>query len=233
VREDAAGEPAPQPTRSLDDLVAPRRPAGVPSAVGEDHDAEALLTANGHATDTEALVELLDSGLGIFQAAAARLLGARQERSATDALERIARDPVIEETARAQAAYALARMGRDEGRNLLVELLQMSPEASPAPLQAAAALAQLGDPRGFPVVRTALDSSNRVTAMIACKQLHAFVPLDGRPLPDGGRVDVFEGFRRALTRPEANIVGEARAQLAEIGTDRARAILDEHPAQGS
>ena len=63
------------PTTSLADLVVPRRPQGVPYSEGEDFDAQALLEANGYAADTEQLIELLESPIGVFQAAAARLLG--------------------------------------------------------------------------------------------------------------------------------------------------------------
>lgn len=211
---------------SLAELVFPRRPAGTPYEEGDDRDAEALLEANGLPTDTETLIALLGAELGIVQAAAARLLGARGERSALPALERLARSTAVEETARVQAAYALARLEEPSGHEVLRELLRMSPEASPAPLQAAGALARLGDPSGYPIVRAALESPNPVTAMVACKQLYFFASLAGRPLPDGGVVDVYDAFARALARPEPNIVGEARAQLDALGTEEARAALE-------
>lgn len=201
------------PARSLDDVVLPRRPAGVPYAQGDDYDARALLESNGYTTEVAALIGLLESDLAIFQAAAARTLGAQGAHTAVGALQRLAHDTGAEETARAQAAFALARMGVGGATDALISLLVISPEASPAPLQAAGALAALGDPRGFAIVRAALDSPSRVTAMVACKQLHAFAALDGRPLPDGGRVDLPEAFRRALARPEEAIAGEARAQM--------------------
>ena len=78
-------------------------------------------------------------------------------------------------------------------------------------------LARLGDPAGFAIVRHALESDNRITAMVACKQLIAFAGLEG--------VDVYEAFARALERPEPNIAGEARAQLAALGTESARRLL--------
>lgn len=204
------------PSRSLDDLVFPRRPSGVPYAQGDDYDALALLTANGYGTDADTLIGLLDADLGILQAAAARALGAQGAHPAIGALQRLAHNTSAEETARAQAAFALARMGVGGATDALISLLNRSPEASPAPLQAAGALAALGDPQGFPIVRAALDSPSRVTAMVACKQLYAFARLNGRPLPEGGRVDLPEAFRRALARPEEFIVGEARAQMAEV-----------------
>lgn len=220
-----------QPTRSLEDLVVPRRPSDVPYEDGADHDARSLLTENGYTTDTEELLEVLDSDVGVLRAAAARTLGARGERAAIDALERIARDAAVDETVRVQAAYALARMDVPGAREVLVELLDLPVEASPAPSQAAGALARLGDPRGFDVVGTALDSPNRVTAMVACKQLYAFVPLDGQSLPDGGNVDAYEPFERALEHPEPDVADEARIQLESVDTDRAEALLEAHSSR--
>jgi hypothetical protein len=191
----------------LSDVSFPRRPAGVPYAEGDDHDALSLLESNGLGTSTSELIELLDAGLDFFKAAAARTLGARAEHDATPALERAARDADALETTRVQAAYALARLGSASGAELLASELEGNPEASPGPLQAAGALATLGDARGFEVVRAALESPNRVTAMIAAKQLHTFA---------GSNVDLREAFARALARPEPNIVGETRAQLEQL-----------------
>jgi HEAT repeat protein len=188
----------------------------VPPGEGDDHDANALLEANELGSDPAELVELLDSGIGIVQAAAARVLGANGVREAVEPLRRLAGDRTAEETARVQAALALGRLGDDSGREVLHELVRLDPEAGPAPLQAAAALARLGDPSGFPVVRAALESPNRLTATVAAKQLHAFVPFGD---------DVYEAFERALARPEPQVTGEARAQLAAIDSDRARELL--------
>jgi HEAT repeat protein len=200
----------------LSDLSFPRRPSGVSSADGDDHDALALLESNGVDTASAHLVETLSSGPGLFRGAAARTLGARGERDAIPALEQLAADPDALETAHVQAGYALARLGVASGAEVLARELEGNPEASPAPLQAAGALARLGDARGFDTVRAALDSDNRVTAMVATKQLHAFAGLP---------VALEEAFTRALARPEANIGGEARAQLDQLDTDWARALL--------
>ena len=193
----------------------PRREAGVPPGQGDDHDARALLDANGLDSGPAELVELLAPGIGIVQAAAARVLGADGVREAIPQLERLARDPAAEETARVQAAYALARLGVDEGHDLLRELARLDHETGPAAVQAAAALAALGDPVGFDVVQRALESPNRLTAMVAAKQLHAFADLD---------VELDDAWARVLGRPERPVVGEALAQLAALPPDRAAAI---------
>ena len=221
--------PTRPPTRDLSDLVVPHRPAGISYEQGEDFDAEALLTANGYSLETQELIALLGSDLAIFQAAAARTLGAKGEQSAIQNLSRLAMNKAFEETARAQAAYALARLGVPDGIVLLVQLIQLNPEGTPAPLQAACALARLGDPVGFPVVSRALDSPSSLTAMIACKQLYAFAEHEGCPLPGNETVKVYEAFRRTLNRPEKNIVGEAMAQLSGIGTEEARRLLSGAP----
>ena len=223
--EDQFTTPGREPTRSLADLSVPRRPENIPYKGGEDYDAQALLVANGYTVTAPSLIELLDSDLGILQAAAARVLGAQNERAAINALQRLMQNATAEETSRVQAAFALARMDVADAKEMLIRLLEFPPEASPAPLQAAGALANLGDPRGFEVVRAALDSPNRVIAMIACKQLFNFAALDS------SHVDVFEAFSRALTRPEPNISGEARAQLEELNTEKARATLAAYPPQ--
>jgi HEAT repeat protein len=193
----------------------PRREAGVPPKQGDDHDARALLEANGLESGPAELVELLGSGIGIVQAAAARVLGADGVREAIPQLERLARDHVAEETVRVQAAYALARLGVDEGHGLLRELARLDPETGPAAVQAAAALATLGDAAGFDLERRALESPNQLTAMVAAKQLHAFADLD---------VDLDDAWVRVLERPERPVVGEALAQLAALPPERARAI---------
>ena len=66
-----------------------------------------------------------------MQAAAARVLGARGEHEAIEPLRRLAADRSAEETARVQAAYALARLGVDEGHARLHELLRLNPAAGP------------------------------------------------------------------------------------------------------
>jgi hypothetical protein len=213
--------------RSLDELVIPRRPSGIPYPKGDDFDARALLTANGYTTETPELTGLFESGLTVLQAAAARLLGVQKDSSAIMALTHLAHNTQADETVRVQAAYALVRMDVSGGYDVLVSLLKLPPEASPAPLQAAGILARLNDPQGFPVVQQALYSHNRVTAMIACKQLYAFIPLDGHPLPGAGKVDIYQAFKQALARPEANIAGEAQAQLAALDLDWARTLLSQ------
>jgi len=215
------------PTRSLEDLVVPRRPSGIPYVEGEDYDAQALLSVNGYSLETAELIQLLASGLDIFRAAAARTLGARGDVSSHNALLKLAQDVTVEDSARVQAAYALVRLGHQEAVELLANFLEINSEISIAPLQAAGSLARLGDSRGYVVIRTALESSNRVIAMVACKQLIYLEAVDGQSLPGGGNVGMIEAFRVALSRPEAPIRGEAITQLIHLNTNCARSLLKE------
>ncbi len=219
------------PTTDLANLVVPRRPSGIPYDTGEDDDSQALLTANGYTTETQELVHLLDSNISVFQAAAARVLGAKGERSAISALQRLTDNNTADETSRVQAAFAIARMDVTAGRDVLNQMLELSPEASPAPMQAAGALAQIGDPRGYRVIRASLSSSNSLTAMVACKQLFKFVALDGQMLPNGEHVDAYGLYKLILARSEANIIGEAQAQLKMLNTDQAQEMLAAHSAR--
>ena len=86
-------------------------------------------------------------------------------------------------------------------------------------MQAAGALAQIERGDGFGSLLTALQSENRVLAMVACKQLIHFVPLHGDEL------DVYQGYRLALAHGEQAVRGEALAQLDEIDTNQAKALL--------
>jgi len=198
---------------SLADLQIVRPPGGGPYAEVEDRHAEALLEANGFGRGPDELRRAIDSGVGVIVAAAARVAGITGDEESLDLLAEL-RDPLLEETVLVQVGYALARNERPRGIEMLAEQLEVDPATSPAPLQAAGALARLGDPRGWPLVLSALESGDDLNAMVACKQLFAFRDLDGQATADGSRVDVDAGYRAALGRG-GSIADEARLQLRE------------------
>lgn len=218
-----------QPTQSLADLTVPQMPANVPLAERDDVYAASLLKANGYGDSTADLLHALDNPISVLQAAAARALGARGEQAAIGALERLAANRAVEETVQVQATEALARLHVPGATEKLAEFLQISPETTPAPLQAAAALARLGRPEGFRVVLGALQSSNPVTVMTAVKQLLAFVSLDGQDGPDGSRVDIYAALERVMTGPLPRVAAEARSILRLLETPDARGLLEKHP----
>lgn len=187
------------PPLSLEDLAIPEPRADVPMADAEDVHAEDILTANGVPLNAGGLQLALDSGIELLQAAAARVAGAHGERAVIDSLrDRVAGSG---DTDRAAAAYALARLGEDQGVEALIACLDLPIEAYVAPVQAAGSLARLGDTRGLGVVERALGSSNEIVRAVATKQL-GFFGEQGRPL-----------LERALGDDDPEIVRQARHLL--------------------
>jgi HEAT repeat protein len=198
-----------------------------PVEAAEERQARSLLQDDGPGTDPEALRAALDSPRAILRGAAARLLGAEGDDDAREALERVATTRG-EESARAQAAYALARLGDPACADVLRELLELPVDTSPGPLQAAGHLARLDDPSGLPVVERGLADAEPLIATIAAKQLAPLALLQERR-PDLG-VDAWRLYERALEHPDEQVSREARAQLERLDGDAARGLLEAHPA---
>src|SRR4051812_15481753 len=97
---------------SLSGFRIPDVSSDIPYPEFDDVFATALLEANDAALDDDALTAALDSPIEVLRAAAARTLGARGVRSAIGRLETAA--AAGDGTDRAEAAYALARMGETE-----------------------------------------------------------------------------------------------------------------------
>jgi HEAT repeat protein len=191
------------PRFSLEELALPDPRPGVPFADSEDVYAEDILAANGVPPDAEGLQAALDSGIEVLEGAAARVAGAHHVDEVAASLR-----PLIAgtgDTARAAAAYALARLGEPDGVPALVAALELPIEAYLAPVQAAGSLARLGDTRGFEVVERALRSSNEIVRAVATKQL-PFFGGRGRPL-----------LETALHDSDPEIVRQARILLDEPG----------------
>ena len=185
-----------------------------------DEQARGLLEANGVSVDPEGLRTALASPISILQGASARVLGAIGDRDAVPALADVLGDAARLEDVHVEAAYALARLGDPRGPTALRQALALPVEASPAPSQAAGALARLDDTSGWPVVEGALQSGNQVTAMVAVKQLPAFVH---RPsLPDE---DVWSAFATALSSEHPAVSAEARSQLSALDDPEAARLL--------
>lgn len=203
------------PRLTLEDLILPEPRAGLPYADTEDQHAIDILEVNGIALSPAGLQEGLDSGIEVIQSAAARAAGAMGEGSVLETLSALAARP--DDTVRAAAAYALVRLGREEeGRAALAECLALPPDAYLSPSQAAGSLARLGDSRGVEVIRRALAHPNDLVRMVACKQLLFFV---------GQTTEAYELFEQALGDPDDAIAWQAAAQLKELATPEAQALL--------
>jgi HEAT repeat protein len=193
-----------------------------PVEAAEERQARSLLERMGEGTDPEALRAALDSPRAVVRGSAARLLGAAGDEEAKQSLERVATSRG-EESARAQAAYALARLGDPKGAEVLHELLDFPVDASPGPLQAAGHLARLDDSSGLPVLERGLADPEPLIAMIAAKQLAPFALLQERR-PEPG-FDAWSLYERALDHREEQVRSEARTQLERLDSDRARSLL--------
>jgi HEAT repeat protein len=205
------------------DFVVPDVPGGVAYVDIEDALARSLLQSNGVGLDKDALLAALNADVEVIQAAAARVLGDEGEHDAIPRLRELAVG--TGDSVRAEAGYALARLGDPAGKEALRACLELPVEAYVVPMQAAGALARLGDPEGAPVIERALRSRNALIRMVACKQLIHFVRLDGMELGDGRRLDAFALFDLALADRDPEVVQQARVQLMEIDAPQARQRL--------
>ena len=136
---------------TLEELALPEPRPGVPFAEAEDRHAEDILTENRVPLTASGLQAAFDSGIELLQDAAARVAGARGERSVVDALRKLLAGNG--DTVRSAAAYALARLGEEDGVPALRACLELPVEAYLAPVQAAGSLAPVS------VTRSASESS--------------------------------------------------------------------------
>jgi HEAT repeat protein len=190
-------------------------PDDLPYAQFWDYYNREVLRLNGMALEPNALIDVLASPESdpILRAAAAHTAGADGAGTAVPALREALGG--TEDLITVEAAYALTRLGHEEGKAALVAVVGRPTEAELGPLFAAGYLAQLGDPRGFPGVVRALDGDAPAARMLACKQLHFFMPFHGRREPDGDVTDVVGAFERALAHPDSALHWQALFQLRE------------------
>jgi len=238
-------------------LETPDPPDDLAYADFEDYRARALLDVNGVGTAVPELIETLDHADAVLRGAAAHALGAlgapgalgaRGPGRTTDeriplaepligegpieALRRLAK--TADDLVQVEAAYALVRLGVDEGRDVLRAALERPTHAYLSPAVAAGDLARLGDPTGFDVVVRCIADDNLIVKTLGCKQLLFFVPLDGHERSDGAdSVDVFSQFRLALVDDSPEIQHLALLQLSEI-PEQAKSLLQDYlSADGS
>ena len=232
-------------------LETPDPPDDLAYADFEDYRARALLDVNGIGTTVADLIETLDHPDAVLRGAAAHALGALGTRGpgrTTDeriplaepligegpieALRRVAK--TADDLVQVEAAYALVRLGVDDGRDVLHAALEQPVNAYLSPAVAAGDLARLGDPTGFDVVVRCLLDDNLIVKTLGCKQLLFFVPLDGHELSDGADiVDVFSQFRLALVDDSPEIQHFALLQLSEIPEQAKSLLTDYLSADGS
>jgi len=195
-------------------LNVPNPPAGTRYEDYEDFRSAELLRANGSEPDDAGVLSALRTRTGILLAAAAHTAGARGFADALPTLERLRQ--AADDTVAVEAAYALVRLGVEDGRATLRDLLRARGPLDLGGLRAAGYLALTGDPSGYPAVVDALHSEHMVIRMTACKQLYAFVALDGMADPSGEPVDVGALFRTPLADSDPDVQWQALAQLRAL-----------------
>jgi HEAT repeat protein len=196
-------------------LHVPEPPDDLPYARYWDYYNREVLRLNGVALEPDALIAVLVSPESdpILRAAAAHTAGADGAATAVPALREAL--GATDDVTAVEAAYALVRLGDGAGEAALVEAVARPAEFELGPLFAAGYLAQSGDPRGFPTVVRALHGDAPAARMLACKQLHFFIPFHGRRGPAGDVVDVVSAFRQALAHPDSALHWQALFQLRE------------------
>jgi HEAT repeat protein len=207
-------------------LDVPAPPEDLAYSGYEDFRTKEILTRNGISLSEDDLVATLERGNNILQAAAAHTLGSLSCKSATPTLKRFlaSSDDLI----KAEAAYALARLGDADGKDALVKCLDYPLDAYLCPAIAAGYLAQLGDPQGYPIIVRSFDVDIAAVRMLACKQLYFFVPFQGMQDRQGNTVDVLPLFARALKDSDDSIQWQALVQLRQVRLPDARAILESY-----
>jgi hypothetical protein len=204
-------------------LDIPDPPDNLPYVEFEDYRSRELLKVNGITTSEAGLMGALETQTNVLQAAAAHTLGALGGKAPIPALMKLLSSS--EDLVRVESAYALARLGAAEGKDVLVQCLDYPLDAYLFPAIAAGYLAQLGDPQGFQTIVRCLGVDIPAIRMLACKQLYFFVPFDGKRDEIGRSIDVFHEFDRALKDSDTDIQWQALAQLRELRAPDAKAIL--------
>jgi hypothetical protein len=179
-----------------------------------------ILKANGIALSEAELLAAVQEKTGILKAAAAHTIGTLPNLSVTS--DTILRQLLAssDDLVQVEAANALARHGVSDGKKILKECLGYRIDAYICPSLAAAYLAHLGDPSGFPIIVQCFDSNLSAVRMVACKQLYFFVPFQGG--------QILSLFDRALKDEDTNIQWQALVQLRELGLHESRGILESY-----
>jgi hypothetical protein len=200
-------------------LEVPNPPAGTRYEDYEDFRSAELLRANGIEPDVAGVLDALQSRTGVLLAAAAHTAGARGFGAALPTLEGLR--GAADDTVAVEAAYALIRLGVEDGHATLQDLLRSGGPLDLGRLRAAGYLAATGDPSGYQAIADGLHSEHMVIRMTACKQLYAFVPLDGTAGASGEHVDAGALFRTALADSDADVRWQALAQVRALATQPA------------
>jgi HEAT repeat protein len=200
-------------------------PPGTPYEEIDDWHNRRLLDADGVGTDEQDLLAALSGPDEQVRPLAAQALGHTGGPESIPALIDAARS--ADDHLAVAAAGALARRGDRRGVEVLRGLLDRPVSTSVVPLVAAGALAREGATDGYPVVRDGLAAGNFLVRIAAAKQLYFFLALDDRVCGDGGHVDVFAGYRQALSDANDDVRWTALYQLRFVSDPRVEGLITE------
>ena len=215
----------------MPNLDIPNPPSDLSYPEFEDYRNREILKVNGISLLGAELIAALEQRTGILQAAAAHTLGSFLDRAAITSLKQLlsSQDDLV----KVEAAYALARLGVPEGKDVLIQCLDYRLDAYLCPAIAAGYLAQLDDPRGFQIIVRSFNVSIAAIRMLACKQLYFFVPFQDTQDRYGNLIDVFPVFKRALKDADTNIQWQALVQLRGICSTKFCKILENYIEQAA
>lgn len=210
----------------MPNLDIPNPPSDLVYSEFEDYRNREILKANGISLSEAGLISALKERTNVLQAAAAHTLGSLSSHAAITILKTLLASS--EDLVKVEAAYALARLGVSEGKEVLGQCLSYRLDAYLFPAIAAGYLAQLGDPQGFKTIVRCFDVDIPAIRMLACKQLYFFAPFQGLQEGDGNTIDVYRLFDRALKDQDTNIQWQALVQLREIHPPDFRDFLESY-----
>jgi len=207
-------------------LNIPNPPDGLAYPEFEDFRHREILKANGISLSEAELSAALKETRNVLQASVAHMLGSLSSRAAIPLLTDLLTSS--EDLVKVEAAYALARLEVPEGKEVLEQCLGYPVDAYLFPAIAAGYLAQLGDPQGFNTIVKCFDVDIQAIRILACKQLYFFVRFQGQQDQDGGSIDVYPLFERALKDTDTDVQWQALAQLREIRLPGFKKILESY-----
>lgn len=117
--------------------------------------------------------------------------------------------------AHVEAAMSLALAGHKEARSILSDVVSAAP-SSMADWLAAAYLAELGDPMGWPVLVGLLTGDDGFTRLMAARHIAMWLPYDGQEV-GGVPVDVRGRLLERAEDTDSLVADEIPALLAEVG----------------
>jgi HEAT repeat protein len=179
-----------------------------------------ILSGAGIPLTVEGIIEALQNPALDIRAGAAVIVGRSNMNQAIPFLKRLSGDdPLVQ----VEAAMSLALLQEGSGIPALIDLLD-GDILTGAPITAAGYLADLGDPRGFPVILKALNSEFTGNRLIAAVKIKYFLQYHNQMI-NGVKTDLFPIIKTALSDPDPKVRRELLYKLARLHDPRSSFLL--------